>query len=109
MASIVIIKSPDNSNNNNNLRNNSHQNKNEPVFVTAIPVSQPPVVQGYASPLVETGVNNGLENERYGICRRCRRQFERPRGVNDGQAQYYSCPECAGIKLSDLLFSCVIS
>ena len=45
-----------------------------------------------------------------GICRRCRQQFVRRPGVNDGQAQYYRCEECEGKRLEDMFYgSCAMS
>lgn len=49
------------------------------------------------------------ENNEYGICRRCRRNFRRPIGVNDGQAQYYRCQECESHRLEDIIMgSCIL-
>lgn len=44
-----------------------------------------------------------VEDEHVGICRRCRRVFERPPGVNDGQAQYYRCSECEKHRWGDIV------
>lgn len=50
------------------------------------------------------------EDDRIGICRRCRQQFVRRPGVNDGQAQYYRCDECEKFRLQDIIEgSCIIS
>ena len=85
--------------------------------IQAVPVKSenPPVVVLASAPppenvvyVVDSGVQTA-EDSRVGICRRCRRQFTRPLGVNDGQAQYYRCPECEGYRLSDLIAgSCVV-
>jgi DNA-directed RNA polymerase subunit RPC12/RpoP len=92
--------------------NSSSQGKSDPV-VTAVPITaQGEVIQVHAQAerIPRTDLERmGLENETIGVCRRCRRQFERPPGVHDGSAQYYRCPECAGIKFEDVLYSCTIS
>lgn len=48
------------------------------------------------------------EDGRFGICRKCRRRFQRPAGVNDGQASYYRCAECERSRLDDYIASCNI-
>jgi hypothetical protein len=92
----------------------SHQSNNEQHYptVTAGPVEQnPPTISPTVAfaqeiPMTSTGL---YENERFGICRRCRRQFERPPGVHDGQAQYYRCKECDGVRLQEMIIdSCII-
>lgn len=107
------------------INNNSQQH---PVVVTAIPEASPssqqPAAQAYVANVssepisVEAHVVRpprtdlervGLENETIGVCRRCRRQFARPLGVHDGNAAYYRCPECVGIKAEDIIASCIIS
>lgn len=51
-----------------------------------------------------------VENSRVGICRRCRREFVRPIGVNDGQAQYYRCSECDAMRFDEMIMaSCTLS
>lgn len=45
-----------------------------------------------------------------GICRRCREQFVRRPGVNDGQAQYYRCDACERKRGEDMFYgSCAVS
>ena len=71
----------------------------EPTPVTAT-VAQPPV-------MVVEGV---AEDNRIGICRRCRQQFVRKPGVHDGMAQYYRCESCEEHRLADIIIgSCTIS
>ena len=70
-------------------------NSNTPVIVVATAAPSNQVV--YIS---ESNVQS--EDTRVGICRRCRREFRRPEGVNDGQAQYYRCAECEQQRLGDL-------
>lgn len=49
------------------------------------------------------------ENERVGVCRRCRYTFTRRAGVNDGQSQYYNCESCERSRGGDLVAgSCVV-
>ncbi len=91
----------------------SHQsNEQQYPTVTAVPVEQnpqtisPTVAFAQEIPITSTGL---YENERFGICRRCRRQFERPPGVHDGQAQYYRCKECDGVRFQEIIIdSCII-
>lgn len=86
------------------------------VIVDAVPVSttQPivnetTVVQGYPERTPRTDLERvGLETQEIGVCRRCRRQFRRPAGVNDGQAAFYRCSECVGLKFEDIVNSCTI-
>lgn len=90
----------------------SSNNQKETPIVTAVPVEQnqsPPPIQPtivyatHANPPSE-------ENERYGVCRKCRRVFERPPGVNDGQAQYYRCRECDNERWPEMIMnSCILS
>lgn len=78
----------------------------QPQVVHAVPVTAT-----YATPpaaIVVEGVPH--EGPNVGVCRRCRRQFVRKPGVNDGQAQYYRCDECEQFRLSDIIEgSCRIS
>lgn len=84
--------------------------------VTAVPVEQSPVpsapvaVQATnAQPHVMVIVDNPniqdfvQEDEHTGICRKCRRPFQRPVGVHDGQAQYYRCEDCNKTRLLDII------
>ena len=72
-------------------------NNNEPTIAYVVPEQATYVA------------SEPLENANVGICRRCRRQFTRPVGVNDGQAQYYRCQECEGYRWNDIFEgSCVI-
>lgn len=66
----------------------------------------------YAYPVqVQTqSVQATVENSRVGVCRRCRREFVRPIGVNDGQAQYYRCSECDAMRFDEMILaSCSLS
>lgn len=80
-----------------------------PVHVTS--VQQPPPVQVHSTIAQEYLLNPQIvEDERHGVCRRCRRVFLRPPGVNDGQAQYYRCPDCDKDRLSEIILnSCILS
>jgi flavoprotein len=69
-------------------------------------------VEVYAYPVqVQTqSVQATVENSRVGVCRRCRREFVRPIGVNDGQAQYYRCSECDAVRFDEMILaSCSLS
>ncbi len=81
-------------------------------IVTAVPVTQPNVqVYVQATPAADnlSPYNSSGETSDIGICRKCRRQFRRPPGVNDGQAQYYRCAECDDQRIFDLAInSCSI-
>ena len=69
-------------------------------------------VEVYAYPVqVQTqSVQATVENSRVGVCRRCRREFVRPIGVNDGQAQYYRCSECDAMRFDEMILaSCSLS
>ena len=68
----------------------------QPVYAQPVPIN--------SGPLFSEG-----EDSRFGICRRCRRRFARPAGVNDGQSSYYRCSDCDGIKFEDIISSCIIS
>lgn len=75
--------------------------QNQPVIAKAVdePI-QPTVVHATAAQPADN----------IGICRRCRRQFVRRPGVNDGQAQYYRCDDCEQYRFQDMVFgSCTIS
>ena len=76
-----------------------------PTIVHATPVQSTPAVVYATTPQHQIPGEAGD----IGICRKCRRQFRRPPGVNDGQAQYYRCQECDGERLQDILYSCVIA
>jgi len=93
----------------------------EPVVLTAVPVNaqattsnqvhQATVVEGHPIREPRSDLERmGLENDEVRVCRRCRRQFIRPPNVHDGQAAYYQCPECVGLKAEDIYNSfCAIS
>lgn len=82
-------------------------NPSAPVQAVPVQSGTPVVVITQAAPqqniiyVVDSGVQSA-EDARVGICRRCRRQFTRPLGVNDGQAQYYRCAECEQHRLGDM-------
>lgn len=71
-----------------------------PTAPTVVHVEQQ-VQQPVGGVVQATYVEPQLDN--VGICRRCRRQFTRPPGINDGQAQYYRCADCEEFRLSDLI------
>jgi hypothetical protein len=71
-----------------------------PVAVEAQPTSN------YDIPLnvfVPRGGATYNENERVGVCRRCRYTFQRRPGVNDGQAQYFTCERCEPHRMNDMM------
>lgn len=51
-----------------------------PKIATAVPVVSPAAVRVEASPYQPTNSPLSAESERFGVCRRCRREFERPPG-----------------------------
>lgn len=79
------------------------------------PIAVPTAATPHAARVVATQHHGDLspaivEDEHVGICRKCRRVFERPPGVNDGQAQYYRCPECNGTRWGDMIAgSCIVN
>lgn len=76
--------------------------------VQAAPIGQHHINSINAYPVNVDGTFQ--ENERYGICRGCRRIFERSPEFHDGHVQYYRCPECNANRLSDMIAaSCVVS
>lgn len=92
-----------------------------PVTANAVPISAQGVViatpdyrHNNATPAVIVSPQGNYlsptyqEDERRGVCRKCRRIFERPAGVNDGQASYYRCRECENSRLDDYISSCAI-
>lgn len=84
--------------------------KDIPV-ATAVPAQDnpPAIAPSVIYPTLAEPLSNS-DNGRYGVCRKCRRVFERPPGVNDGQAQYYRCPECDNERWPDMIISsCVLS
>mmetsp|Transcript_29221 Transcript_29221/g.31873 ORF Transcript_29221/g.31873 Transcript_29221/m.31873 type:complete len:92 (-) Transcript_29221:1119-1394(-) len=90
----------------------SSVNQKDVPIVTAVPVDQPnsPPPINPTVVYATQAVPPNDQNERYGVCRKCRRVFERPPGVNDGQAQYFRCPECDNERWPDMIInSCVIS
>lgn len=91
------------------------------VYVQAVPTATPvnpntvvyannqPAPAVYAVPLQQGGIGLQVqETPDVGICRRCRQPFQRPPGVNDGQASYYRCSRCNDMRAGELLDSCVI-
>jgi hypothetical protein len=79
------------------------QGKDEPIFVTAIPVTntynEAQAPQAYPTVTVEAA--------REAICRGCGRPFIRAPGVHEAQAQYFRCDECNSIS-NVVIGSCVI-
>lgn len=69
-------------------------NSGTTIQATAVAV---PVAEGTAHVTARP-----TENAQIGICRRCGREFTRPPGVNDGQAQYYRCAECESYRWQDI-------
>jgi hypothetical protein len=67
-------------------------------------------VYAYPVQVQSQSVQATVENSRVGVCRRCRREFVRPIGVNDGQAQYYRCSECDAMRFDEMILeSCSLS
>jgi hypothetical protein len=73
----------------------SHQYNNATPAVIISPQGN------YLSPAIQ-------EDERTGLCRKCRRTFQRPPGVNDGQASYYRCRECENSRMDEYIASCTV-
>ena len=68
------------------------------------------VLYAYPVQVQSQSVHATVENSRVGVCRRCRREFVRPIGVNDGQAQYYRCSECDAMRFDEMILeSCSLS
>lgn len=62
----------------------------EPVVATEVKAPTQPTVVVSANPAVP-GANMippVYEDENTGVCRRCRRVFTRPTGINDGNVSY---------------------
>lgn len=97
------------------LMNNSTDSKVPTAEGVVVDARQQPVqatqVQAHAQlqlPLNPDGTFQ--ENERFGICRGCRRVFERSPQYHEGHVQYYRCPECNSHRLSDMIAaSCIVS
>jgi len=75
----------------------------EVPIATAVPVHDPVKNTVSATEIIQPS-NSPLSQEtaEYGICRRCRREFRRAPGVNEGQAQYFRCSECETHRGADL-------
>lgn len=69
------------------------------------PASNHVEVYAYPVQVQAQSVQVTVENSRVGVCRRCRREFVRPIGVNDGQAQYYRCSECDAMRFDEMILS----
>ncbi len=99
-----------------------NEKQNQPVMAEAVPVnsvpqaSAPPTVVYIEQQQAPHGVVQATyvtpqqtESANIGVCRRCRREFVRQPGVNDGQAQYYRCGQCEEYRLADMIAgSCVV-
>ena len=95
------------------LMNNSSDSKvpTAGVVVDARQPVQATQVQAHAQPQLPLNSDGTFqENERFGICRGCRRVFERSPQYHEGHVQYYRCPECNSHWFGDMIAaSCVIS
>ena len=89
-------------------------NDQQPVMAQAVPVTY---ASAPSAPTVVNAQQEGVvhatyvapQNDSLGVCRRCRREFVRRPGVNDGQAQYYRCDDCESHRLSDMVWgSCSV-
>ncbi|RYG62095.1 hypothetical protein EON64_18150 [archaeon] len=79
-----------------------------PVSVTVNPAPPATASPAPARIIATSGPHSAqhpgvVEDEHVGVCRRCRRVFERPSGVNDGQAQYFRCAECLKSNWADII------
>jgi hypothetical protein len=95
------------SSSNENQKSSIQQQQNNDEIPIAVSI---PDEKDAMKPIVVEG--RSPTSEEWGICRRCRREFRRPPGVNDGQAQYYRCPECSDDKVRWNEFfsgSCIIA
>ena len=88
----------------------SHQGKDEPIFVTAIAVTDTnPPYQSQASSAQASHAypTVTVEASREAICRGCGRPFIREPGVHEAQAQYFRCEDCNSLS-NVMISSCVI-